>query len=216
MSESYSSSHPFGLSTVTSWLVRLKNREDRFAWERFYADYKGFLKRIAVEAGLRHRDAEEATHEIIATLPAALEGFERRSGHGTFRKWLSQLARWRIVDLLRRRSRHETKIREFGKTLTQEERATEGVDVILDRKLETELRNRIMSEALTRLNAKFDARTLQAFHWYVILGVPAEEVARFHHCSKQNVYLAKLRVLPHFKRQVAGIRAKLEAKGHEL
>src|SRR5215813_15103282 len=101
--ESMSQSDQSSLATRASLLGRLKNLEDQTSWQEFFDTYWQPIYRLAVKAGLTDSEAQDVVQETIITASKHLPAFRYDPKVCSFKTWLLRLARWRIIDQLRKR-----------------------------------------------------------------------------------------------------------------
>src|SRR5262245_48252106 len=93
------------LPTRASLLERLKNTDDHPSWAEFDRTYHGLLVGVARRAGLNEQEADEAVQEMLIAVAKKMPEFRYEPGKDSFKGWLLQIARWKIVDQVRRRRR---------------------------------------------------------------------------------------------------------------
>src|SRR5262245_34334437 len=91
------------LPTRASLLERLKNTDDHPSWAEFDRTYHGLLVGVARRAGLNEQEANEAVQEILLAVAKKMPEFRYQPGKDSFKGWLLQIARWKVVDQVRRR-----------------------------------------------------------------------------------------------------------------
>src|SRR5687768_16238778 len=89
---------PSPLHTRPTLLYRLRDWTDETSWMEFYRLYHGFIFSLARRAGLSHADADEVTQDVFRCVADKIGEFESNPARGTFRGWLAQLTRWRVID----------------------------------------------------------------------------------------------------------------------
>ena len=93
------------LRTRHTLLFRLRDWEDKATWQEFYGMYHDYVYRHARGAGLTHHETEDLIHEVFQKVAEKIGEFEAREQRGSFRRWLGNQVRWRIVDKIRERKR---------------------------------------------------------------------------------------------------------------
>src|SRR5262244_3119431 len=91
------------LATRASLLERLKDVDDDTSWEEFHRIYRGLLVGVAGRAGLNEHEADEAVQETLIAVAKKMPEFSYQPGNDSFKGWLLQIVRWKIVDQVRRR-----------------------------------------------------------------------------------------------------------------
>jgi RNA polymerase sigma factor (sigma-70 family) len=175
------------LATRRSLLHRLRNLEDQAGWREFFEVYWRLIYAVAKRSGLDDFEAEEAVQETVITVARKMPEFQYDPTVGSFRGWLLTIARWRISDQFRKRSK---------------ERATdqEQLESLAVTKFESvwaeEWDKYLLDGALAVLKQKVSAEQFQLFECYVIKGWPAQKVAETLGVRVNAVYLAKNRLSP--------------------
>src|SRR5262249_37419771 len=72
-------------------------------WTEFHRMYRGLLVGVARRAGLNEHEAEEAVQDTLIAVAKKMPGFHYEPGKDSFKGWLLQIVRWKIVDQVRRR-----------------------------------------------------------------------------------------------------------------
>ena len=88
--------------TRDSLLLRLRDGEDRQAWETFAAIYRPLVVRVAMRRGMQAADAEDLARKVLLGVADAVAGFRPDGRSARFRTWLIQVVRNAIVDHWRR------------------------------------------------------------------------------------------------------------------
>jgi RNA polymerase sigma-70 factor (ECF subfamily) len=184
-------------STPSSLLRRLKQPEDRGAWDRFVELYLGMCLDWARGLGLQEADAADLVQDVFATLLRVLPTFQHDRDR-SFRGWLHAVLvnRWR--DWLRRRA------------LAPRQAGEAALDAVPDRadgsNLEEEAyRRHLLARALEVLRDEFRPTTWQAFWEHAVRGRPAAEVAAELGTSAGAVYAARFRVLARVREELEGL-----------
>ena len=122
---------------------------------------------------------------------------------GSFKSWLMQLTRWRIVDQVRKRG-------PAAQRAQTDTARTATIDRIPDprgRKLETlwddEWRQSVFETALERVKRKVNAKHFQIFDCLVLKRWPASKTASTLGVNIAQIYLVKHRIAGMLKREVA-------------
>jgi RNA polymerase sigma-70 factor (ECF subfamily) len=181
-------------TTSTSLLERLRQPNERQAWDRFVALYTPMLYRWARGQKLQEADASDLVQDVLVVLLRKLPEF-RYDHHKSFRGWLRTvtLNRWR--DRQRRRA---------GRRL-QENDAAENLLLAPDAAAvfaETEYRVYLVRRALELMRAEFQPTTWRACWEHVVSGKTAATVAAELGVSPGAVYVAKSRVLARLRQEL--------------
>lgn len=194
--------------TPTRWTLvgRLKSGDDRQAWEEFYRTYGRVITGLAMRAGLEPEEAEDALQETVLAMCRNLPEFKADPAAGSFKSWLLQMAKWRILNQLNKRPRGVVHRRKSGSAGAEFTGTTATVDRVpstdkqLDVLWEEEWRERALEIALDRLKRQASDRHFQIFYLNAVKGQPAGNVAKALGVTRGQVYLIRCRLLPKLRR----------------
>jgi len=91
------------IPTRASLLTRLKHWDDQEGWKRFFDTYWRLIYSVARRAGLNEADAQDVVQETVITVAKKMPKFKYDPAIGSFKGWLSQLTRCRVIDHIRKR-----------------------------------------------------------------------------------------------------------------
>jgi len=186
------------LATRASLLGRLKNAEDQVSWQEFFDTYWQLIYRLAVKTGLTDSEAQEVVQETVITASKHLPAFRYDPKVCSFKTWLLRLARWRIIDQLRRRLPSS----EVVEVLADDDatvgavldRLTGGAAPDLEQIWTEEWDKLVLTSAIERAKLRVRPEQFQVFDLYALKGMPASQVASLLGVSVARVYLTKHRV----------------------
>ncbi len=190
------------LPTRASLLERLRQWSDNASWQEFFDTYWKLIFRTARAAGLRIQDAEEVVQETIVEVAKDMPDFRYRppAEGGSFKQWLLNKTRWRIIDHMRGYDRHARSI-----SLDDQDNApcpmstSELLSPVLDAQWDHEWEVSLVDRALQRLKRKVDTRHYQIFYFLEIKGWTAREVGRQVGVSLPVVYTTRFRLRKLFR-----------------
>jgi len=133
---------------------------------------------------------------------------------GSFKAWLLQMTRWRILDVFRARKRQPS-LSNQGNADSEDsqnlamERLSSEKDNLLESIWDREWRDNISAAALERVKAKVSPRQFQIFDCYVMKGWGVKKTAEALGINAAQVYLAKHRVGNLVKKEIQGLENQL-------
>jgi RNA polymerase sigma-70 factor (ECF subfamily) len=185
-------------ATRCSLIVKLRDPADSAAWSEFIAIYEPLVYRLARRKGLQDADARDLCQEVFQAVARAIDRWE--PGRGSFRGWLSRVARNLIINFLTRRKYQS---RGSGASSIQEMLQTQpAVDPSVSALFELEYERSLFRWAADEIRGEFTAATWRAF-WQTALEErsPADVAAELG-LSIGAVYVARSRVLARLKRRI--------------
>lgn len=208
----------------TRWtlLSRLKDAADADSWQEFFDTYWRLIYSLARKAGLTDAEAQEVVQEVVIGVARKMPEFQCDPAAGSFKGWLLQVTRRRIVDQFRKRvpwsPTQPPRGAESpnGATASPDgdgtahtatiERVPDPAGSDLDAAWEGEWREHLLERALARVKQLADPEQFQMFDLHVRLGLPARDVARKLEVSLPRVYFAKYKIGALLKREVARLQ----------
>ena len=186
--------------TRPSLLVRLRDPMDSRAWSEFVEIYGPLIRQLARQRGLQDADAADLAQEVFRAVAGAIERYDPDPARGSFRGWLSTIARNLIVNLLNAQRRHPrgTGDSDIQQLLEDQPAPNSEQSVIFD----TEYRRRLLDWAAGRVRDEFSEQVWLAFWRTGVEGQSAEEAARGLGLSVGTVYQYKSRVVARLRREI--------------
>lgn len=200
------------IPTRRSLLTRLKDWEDRDGWKEFFDTYWRLIYGVALKAGLTETEAEEVVQETVVAVAKQMPTF-RYDAAGSFKAWLLQITRRRIVDQFRKRQPWDNAALPAGDdtshTATAERIRAEEINLqpVWDEAWERNL----MDAALQRVRTRITPRQYQIFDLYVLKEWPVREVTRTLNVNAAQVYLTKHRVSALVREELQRLERKFAA-----
>jgi len=200
------------IPTRRSLITRLKNWNDQDGWQRFFDTYWRMIYSVARRSGLSDADAQDVVQETIVGVAKRMPDFKYDPSIGSFKGWLAQLTRCRIIDLLRKRN-YQNKGRQFAKeeplatSIAESEPAPNdtGLDAVWDE----EWNKHLMETALEKAKRHVGPAQYQMFHFHVIKNVPAKEVAELLQVELPEVYYAKKKISELLQKEIQHLEQKM-------
>ncbi|MGN6554979.1 MAG: RNA polymerase sigma factor [Verrucomicrobiota bacterium] len=190
------------ISTRATLLHRLKDWQDHSSWQEFFDIYWRLIHNLALKAGLTRAEAEDVVQETMMAVAKHIPTFKYDPSIGSFKSWLLNMARWRIVDQLRKR---RTNSEPSADPIATGTRTTERiVDPASDLETawEVDWERTLLEAALKKIRRQLDPQKYQIFDFYVNKEWSPEKVAETFGVSVGQVYLAKHRVVEMIRDEV--------------
>jgi RNA polymerase sigma factor (sigma-70 family) len=199
------------LPTRRTLLSRLKDWNDQENWRVFFDTYWRLIYGTAIKGGLTDAEAQDAVQETVISVMKSLRTFQYNPQKGSFKGWLLQLTRWRILDQLKKRDSRLVGRRAQAETSTRTatiERLADPSGDVLEAAWDQEWEANLLEAALERVKQKVDPKHYQIFDLHVFKKWPVAKVARSLGITAGRVYLTKHRIAKLVKKEVAHLRAK--------
>ena len=200
--------------TRKTLIEKLDNWDDWSSWDEFYRTYSSFVFHVARKSGLSDDEASDVVQETFIGVAKNLQKKKFDTSQGSFKSFLLNQARWRILDQFRRRKKQqdrEANIHFEG----DDERRTAPIDrcadpkgMTLEKLWDKEWQEQNMELALRRVRSLVSPRQFQIFSCYVIKGWTPERVREELGVNAAQVYLAKHRVGRILKKEAARLAAE--------
>jgi RNA polymerase sigma-70 factor (ECF subfamily) len=188
------------IPTRQSLLSRLKDWDDQESWREFFDTYGELIYHLARKAGLTDAEGQDVVQETLIAVAKQMSGFKYDPSLGSFKGWLRQITRRRIIDQLRRRLPEEQAARQelSGDLLENLPDAGSSFESLW----EEEWQNYVLKAALRRVKHKVHPKQFQMFDLYVTQQWPMKSVIKTLGVSSAQVYMAKLRVSRILKEEI--------------
>jgi RNA polymerase sigma-70 factor (ECF subfamily) len=220
------------LPTRWSLLSRLKDWGDQASWREFFDTYWQLIHRVARKAGLHDDEAQDVVQETILSVAKKMPAFKYDPSQGSFRGWLFQLTRWRILNQFKKRQPQNApeapSLLDAGSSRGDEARIAPAREVnrlpsaamsleeipdpagmVLEALWEEEWRKHVLSTAGARVKALVSPGQYQMFDLYVTQQWPMETVTSTLGVNAAQVYMAKYRISGLIKREIRTLETKM-------
>jgi RNA polymerase sigma factor (sigma-70 family) len=199
------------IPTRDSLLNRLKDWQDDASWRDFFNTYWKLVYGVALKAGLTEQEAQEVVQETVITVSRRIAEFKYDPAICSFKTWLLNLTRWRIIDQIRKRPPAGAGYLQFdhnARTATIE-RVPDPAGFDLETVWNKEWEQQIILTAVQAVKRKVNPEQYQIFHLCVFKEWPVGKVIRELGVSATRVYLAKHRVSALLKREIKALERKI-------
>ena len=197
----------FYIATRQSLLDRLRCWDDHESWQDFFDTYWRLIYGVALKAGLTEDEAQDVVQDTFASVARGMPDFKYERGTCSFKTWLLNMTRWRIVDQIRKRQTVSANAQLVESAAIEEIADPRGM--VLETIWEQEWRANLLDSATQRVKRQVSPKQYQMFYLTVLKELPIQDVARRVGANVGQVYLAKHRVGRLLKREIK----KLEASG---
>ena len=185
------------IPTRASLIQRLKNWQDQSSWQEFFDTYWKLVYGVARKSGMSDAEAQDVVQETMASVASHMPSFKYDPAVGSFKAWLLQMTRWRIIDQARKRQSASRDQQPPGDTVTNASAMEKVIDPTsrdLDTLWDNEWEKNLLDAAVANVRRRVDPEKYQIFDFYVNKDWPAEKVAAQFGVAVGQVYLAKHRV----------------------
>ncbi|MEX0712763.1 MAG: sigma-70 family RNA polymerase sigma factor [Pirellulales bacterium] len=194
---------PESPETRPSLVLRLSNARDDEAWTEFVAIYEPLIIRLMHNHGLQESDARDVCQQVFEALARDIEQWKPDGEKASFRRWLFQIARNRVIKFLDRQRRRPQAAGGTDAQLLLQEQADPRASASAE--FEHEYRRQLLLRAMERIRGEFRESTWQAFWQTCVAGRPIAEVADQLGTTAGNVYVARSRIVARLRDQVSQI-----------
>ena len=124
--------------------------------------YEPLIHRLARARGVQEADADDLAQDVFRAVADAIDRWDPDPARGSFRAWLSRIARNLIVNLLAARRRQTAELRDGRDRVVEllEAQPAGDADSAL---FDLEYRRQIFASAAQRARVRFQETTWQAF-----------------------------------------------------
>jgi RNA polymerase sigma-70 factor (ECF subfamily) len=200
------------IPTRTTLLGRLKDWRDDSSWQDFFDTYWKLIYGLAIKAGLTKTEAEDVVQETMISVAKHISAFKYNRNVGSFKAWLLNMTRWRITDQFRKRKPLSVGHLPFDDAGTNVQSANNMIDpasLNWEAMWEAEWEKNLLDAAIVKVKRRLDPEKFQIFDFYVNKEWPPDKVAKTFGISKDQVYLAKHRVLEMIKEEVERLKKEM-------
>lgn len=189
--------------TRISLVMRLKNASDHEAWNEFTAIYEPLVLRLLQRDGLQESDARDVCQQVLSAVAKDVDGWEPDGRERSFRRWLFQIARNRVIKFLDGERKRARGVGGSGAHAALEQTRDKGES--LSDVFEREYRQQLLLQAAEAIRAEFRESTWEAFWLSYIEGHAIADVAKQLGVSVGSVYVSRSRIVARLKSKVKDI-----------
>src|SRR5580765_5645422 len=89
--------------TRATLIARLENLQDQASWQEFFDIYWKLIYGVARQSGMTDAEAQDVVQDTLISVARHMPAFKYDPAIGSFKTWLLNMTRWRIVDQVRKR-----------------------------------------------------------------------------------------------------------------
>ena len=184
--------------TRESLILRVRDSEDRDAWDQFSQIYRPVICRLAAKKGMQAADAEDLAQQVLVSVSRAIERWEPDAERAKFRTWLKRVTDNAILNALTRRIPDKTVGEEAVNALLQNKADASSPDSEM---LQVEYRREIFHLAAAEIKSEFSEDTWQSFWLTAVNGMDIDDAAQELKRTRGSVYASRSRVMKRLKQK---------------
>ncbi|MEZ6125681.1 MAG: sigma-70 family RNA polymerase sigma factor [Planctomycetaceae bacterium] len=185
--------------TRTSLLLRIRDPEDRDAWDQFSDIYRPVICRVARLKGLQEADAEDLAQQVLLSVAGAIERWQPDDGRARFRTWLKRVIENAVLNALTRGLPNAACGGDAMDEFLHQRPAKTDPDSEL---LRTEYRRELFSRAAQQIRHEFSDDTWNAFWLTAVEGTDVDTAAQQLQRSRGSIYASRSRVMKRLKQKI--------------
>lgn len=182
--------------TRESLLIRVRDPQDRDAWDQFVSIYRPVVYRLARQKGLQDADAQDLTQRVLLAVSQAIPSWRPQDG-SRFRNWLARVAKNALINLL---SRKPKDLAEGGSGEWLDRQGS--ADHELQEHYEREYQRQLYRRAAEIVRHRADENTWLAFSLTMVDGLSTSKAAQKLGLSIGSIYAARSRIVRRLRDQV--------------
>jgi RNA polymerase sigma-70 factor (ECF subfamily) len=191
---------PLSPTTRASLLLRLRDSQDHEAWAEFVSLYEPVTYRMLRRHGLQDADAREVMQDLFLAVNRSIDHWDPAKERGSFRGWLSRVARNLVINWLKQRERSAIATGDSDVYSMLNNMPADSVAENIE--FDQEVRRALFQRAAERVRGEVQPATWQAFWETGVCGSSPAEAARKLGMEVGAIRVAKCRVLARLKAAV--------------
>ena len=200
------------IPTCASLINRLRNWQDQSSWNEFFNTYWRLIYGVARKAGLADDEAQEVVQETLISVAKHIPTFRYDPAIGSFKTWLLNMTRWRIIAQFRKRQpllAHQHSVQDATTGTGTTDRIADPNSKSLDAVWEAEWQTALLNAAMNNVRRRGDPQRHQVFDFYVNKDWPPDKVAERFGVSVDQVYQIKHRVTEAIRAEVRRLEKEM-------
>lgn len=193
--------------TRVSLILRVADENDVQAWQQFIEIYQPLVYRIALSRGLQEADAHDLVQDVMTRVARSISSWDPNPDRGSFRGWISRIARNLIVDFIRHKNRlpktsDRSEIRRLVERTPDDSAESSDLDL--------EVEKQIFAWAARQVRPQFKENTWDAFWQTAVKQKSVEKTAAELGMTPGAIYIARSRVMAKLK---SAVQSQQEFRG---
>ena len=177
---------PEFIPTRSSLSYPPKDWDDAESWQVFFNTYWKLIYNTAVKAGLSDAEAQDVVQDTVLSVAKKMHEFKYDAALGSFKGWLLQLTRWRILNQLKKRLHAEflqTRADDVSSETSLAERIPDPAAPDMEQFWEKEWQKNLIGAAIENVKQKINPRHYEIFHLHVVKKLPVRQSRREFQCQ---------------------------------
>lgn len=200
------------MPTRASLINRLRNWQDQSSWNEFFRVYWKLIYGVARKAGLSDDEAQDVVQETLISVAKHMPTFQYDPAIGSFKSWLLNMTRWKIIAQFRKRSPQVPRREDASGSTTRTgttDRVADPASEAVDAAWEAEWETNLLHAAIENVKRRLDPQRYQIFDFYVNKEWAPAKVAESFGVSVDQVYQVKHRVTELIKAEVRRLEKEM-------
>jgi len=200
------------IPTRATLLQRLKNWQDDSSWQEFFDTYWKLIYGVARQAGMTDAEAQDIVEDTMAAVARHMPKFKYDPAIGSFKTWLLNITRWRIIDQVRKRAasaNHEPFPDATDTGTGTVGKIADPSSQKLDDVWEKEWNQALLAAAVAKVKRRVEPQNYQLFDFYVNKDWAPDKVAAMFGVTVDQVYMAKHRLTEMIKDEVKRLEKEM-------
>ena len=187
-------------NTRYSLIVRLGDDHDDEAWAEFVAAYEPFLFRLVERQGVWPQHQADVVQQVLMAVARSVDGWSDDGKSGSFRRWLSTVARNIVIKFMTRERRQVT-----GAGGTDLVALLQAVPDVPEEDHLRRYEHEMIVWAAEQVRDEFITTSWAAFVATVVDGRPVADVAAELSITPGSIYMSRSRIVARIKQVVDGV-----------
>ena len=199
------------IPTRATLIDRLKDWQDQPSWQEFFDTYWKLIYGVARKAGLTDAESQDVVQETMSSVAKHMPTFNYDPAIGSFKAWLLNMTRWRIVGQFRKRGpvTQDAFIGDSDTGTAPAEKVADPAGPLLDSMWDAEWQNNLLEAAIVKVKRRIDPEKFQVFDLNVNKDWPAEKVAGRFGITVDQVYVIKHRLTEAIREEVKRLEKEM-------